>query len=113
MERKEYNGWTNYETWAVALWWDNERGSQRLQQEMAAEFVTAPKSTEEDAISARRVDLCRFAEWIKETTEENAPDLGASLYSDLLGAALSEVNWYEIAENWADEFPEEEEAANG
>jgi len=28
------------------------------------------------------------------------PDLGASLASDLLGAALSEVNWREIAESW-------------
>ena len=22
-----YNGWTNYETWNVALWIDNERGT--------------------------------------------------------------------------------------
>ena len=22
-----YNGWTNYETWAVKLWMDNEEGS--------------------------------------------------------------------------------------
>ena len=23
----EYNGWTNYATWNVALWLDNEQGS--------------------------------------------------------------------------------------
>ena len=26
---KTYNGWTNYETWAVGLWIDNEQGSYR------------------------------------------------------------------------------------
>ena len=39
MQTKQYNGWTNYETWNVKLW----------------------------------------------------------IWADLLGAALSEVNWYEIA----------------
>ena len=27
---KTYNGWSTYETWAVALWLDNERSSYRL-----------------------------------------------------------------------------------
>jgi hypothetical protein len=26
---KKYNGWTNYETWNVALWLDNEQSSER------------------------------------------------------------------------------------
>ena len=25
MEKKEYNGWSNYETWQCALWLDNDR----------------------------------------------------------------------------------------
>ena len=30
--------------------------------------------------------------------EERAPELKPSMYSDLLNAALSNVDWYEIAE---------------
>ena len=30
------------------------------------------------------------------------------MFADLLGAALSEVNWYEIAENWYNEAHVEE-----
>jgi hypothetical protein len=26
-ETKGYNGWSNYETWAFALWMDNDPGS--------------------------------------------------------------------------------------
>ena len=38
----------------------------------------------------------------------------AGLYTDLLNAALSEVNWREIAENWLeDEDLAEEEAEAG
>ena len=27
---ERYNGWTNYETWLVNLWMDNEQGSQEF-----------------------------------------------------------------------------------
>jgi hypothetical protein len=33
-------------------------------------------------------------------TDELAPDLGASFAADLLGYALGEVDWYEIATSW-------------
>ena len=41
-----------------------------------------------------RFDL---ADKLKDQVGESMPDLGASLAADLLGAALSEVNWNEIA----------------
>lgn len=99
MSDKKYNGWTNYETWAVALWIDNEEGSYH----------------ERRGICRRAKDSCDAARALKAWVEEQAPDLGASLFSDLLGAALSEVDWYEIAEAWyqeehEDDEPEEEEA---
>ncbi|NER31140.1 MAG: hypothetical protein F6J89_26845 [Symploca sp. SIO1C4] len=30
-----YNGWTNYETWAVALWIDNDYGSHQYRKELS------------------------------------------------------------------------------
>jgi hypothetical protein len=39
-----------------------------------------------------------LASQLKDQFEENAPEL-SGCYADLLNAALSEVNWHEIAEN--------------
>lgn len=82
-----YNSWTNYETWAVALWIDNEQGSYQEARSMARQ--------------AR--DKYSLADSLKEWIGECAPEIEATLYSDLLNAALSEVDWTEIAEHYADE----------
>lgn len=39
MNTKEYNGWTNYETWLVKLWQDNDQGDQEYWQKQAEECV--------------------------------------------------------------------------
>jgi thioredoxin-related protein len=84
---KTYNGWTNYETWLVKLWLDNDEGSCRYCEELAKQAKNA-------------YDL---SNQLKDMIEEDAPDLGANMYSDLLTAAISEVNWYEIAEHYMEE----------
>ena len=33
-EDREYNGWTNWDTWAFALWVDNEESSYRARREL-------------------------------------------------------------------------------
>ena len=40
-EERKYNGWTNYETWATALWLDNERESYDYWREQAREHRKA------------------------------------------------------------------------
>lgn len=50
-----------------------------------------------------------LSDHVKEQINEAAPDLGASCFADLLSAALSEVNWYEIAESLIEDNVEEEE----
>jgi hypothetical protein len=84
-----YQGYTNYETWAVALWVDNDEGLYR-----ARRALLAGMSTVEDHEKANA---------LKEWVEEMMPDVGATLWADLLGGALSEVNWIELARNWAEE----------
>ncbi len=93
MSERKYNGWANYETWNVALWIDNEPGSYEERCRMARR-------------AASPADL---AGYLKAWVEEMAPDLGASMFSDLLSAALSEVDWYEIATAWYDEAHEDDE----
>lgn len=100
MKDHTYNGWRNYETWNVALWMDNEEGSQTYWHEKAVEVFDSaiaekPFSKEERA----KLDL---SEIIKGEFEEEMPDLGASTYADLLNAAMSEVDWYEIASHLID-----------
>ena len=90
-----YQGWKNYETWAVGLWIDNEQSTQEMMSEWArkASLGKNPRAV--------------LADQIKELVEENAPDLGATLYSDLLTAAISEVDWFELAKNYLDEVVED------
>lgn len=96
METKKYNGWTNYETWVTKLWLDNEQGTYELQKEMLAQAQNTPKNevwTREETTKFTLADL------LKEYIEEFNPLVkSASMYSDLMGAAISEINFDEIAE---------------
>lgn len=48
-----------------------------------------------------------FATYLKEQIAEEHPlSTKSSLYADLLNAALSEVNWREIAEHYIEEIAE-------
>ncbi len=91
-----HNGWSNYETWNVALWLGNERGSY----------------DDMNDIIRRHPDDYKAGQALKGYVEEMAPDLGASMFSDLLNAALSEVDWAEIAQNNREEDEEEEESVS-
>lgn len=79
-----YNGWTNYETWCVNLWLTNDE---------VTEPMLRMLSQMHDVSVGYRAD--RIEEWVKD----DRPVQDASLYSDMLGAALDAVNWREIVEN--------------
>ena len=88
---EKYNGYSNYETWAVCRWLDNDEGSQEYLSELVKDILTENNLNMEIA----RRDL---AEAIKALVYDSMPVIPNSLYSDLLDASLSEVNWYEIVE---------------
>lgn len=100
-KKENYNGWTNYETWNVKLWIDNDQASQEFWNEQARgilEGADADKyfTKEENAVNALREEL-------KDAFEEQAEEMlrsanaSASWMADLMHASLSEVNWQEIA----------------
>lgn len=100
-----YNGWTNYETWNVKLWIDNEEPSYRYWKEVAS---TAWEDAEPDRIftkseAARRVLATQLEDEISEIPDNINDAIGGTMYDDLLGAALSDVRWDEIANSLLEE----------
>ncbi len=103
MNDKKYNGWSNYETWVVNLWIDNEESSQSHWRDMAAEaYANAlPGSYDWETRYEQAVHVLSL--WLKSAHEENNPTQGSDVYADLLNSAMCEVNWYEIAEHMIDD----------
>jgi len=96
-----YNGWGNYETWCVGLWIDNEEPAYRYRQRLvkAARHEAADQADAQFPRSARGI----LADMLKEWIEADAPELPASMFSDLLNAALGEVDWHELAASYLEE----------
>lgn len=107
----EYNGWTNYETWCVNLWMDNEHGQQDYWADEARQQYA--DAVAEGCMTRRDMAALALADRIKEEHQNAAADSLAAArmdvgpLADLLRAALSEVNWQEIARNWIDSYCEE------
>jgi len=116
-----YNGWANYETWAVNLWIGNEESSYRYWQDVAQEayqdagdgLSAYAKFTGREIFSREERAALALADQLKEDHEEQAQERTgeASVFTDLLNGALSEVNWREIATSLMEEV--EKEATDG
>lgn len=83
-----YNGWSNYPTWAVALWLDNDPGTY----EESRAIVRGASGLQIHADDALR-------EYVREMVELDE----ASLRADLLGFALDSVDWREITDALLDD----------
>ena len=92
-ETRKYNGYTNYETWLVKLWMDNSEGDYHYWLEAAREH------------DGNTYDLSCYLK--DQYTDEMLPQL-QGVYLDLLTGALSEVNWYEIAEHLIEDAKDED-----
>ena len=110
MTHNEYNGWTNYETWAVALWLDNEEGSQRFWHDRAHELADELRETTSayarftgrEIFTLKERVTQKLADELKDSHEEGNPLPDSGVFTDLLNAALSEVNWQEIAQHYTE-----------
>lgn len=114
---KTYNGWANYETWSVALIVDNERGLYEERRERARYAWDVASDTDHPTFTRSENARYSFAdalkEWVTDNTqarvegygddERGSPDDFSMLAQQLIGAALSEVDWDEIADNWLNE----------
>lgn len=94
----KYNGWTNYETWAVALWLFNDEGAYRYWYERTRALL----------LTEDRIDTLALAEELKSShediKEEELPS--GTVFADLLTTALERVNWEEIARSLIEHLEE-------
>ncbi len=84
-----YNGWTNYETWDVKLWLDNDYQTYSYVQDMIASL-----DMDEEYPALTLADALRDL-----VMEEMRPEADASMFEDILTAGLERVDWREIADN--------------
>lgn len=81
---QSYQGWSNYQTWCVSLWLNNDYSLYCQLQEIVQRYDQSQAD--------------ELAEAIKDFVEEIMPDL-EGLSADLMGFSLGKVNWQEIAES--------------
>jgi len=81
-DMEEYNGWTNYETWLVSLWLDNDQASCDALEALWAEPASDSQKAE------------RLEELVRELYEFEP----CGLVADFVNAAFRHVNWMEIVE---------------
>lgn len=102
MERKEYSGWSNYETWNYALWLNNDQGSQDYWTERSREALSDEGGDRDDAAGV-------VADLMEAEADEMAEALGATGFlGDILTAAVREINFREVAEAFVSEVADDE-----
>jgi hypothetical protein len=104
-----YNGWSNYPTWAVNLWLQNDEPLYRETLRRVGEAISRADDNEDEHPYWTKEEGRRYstADVLKEWVEEDlAPDLGATFGADLLGYALDCVDWDEIADAWLEDASE-------
>ena len=129
-ENKGYNGFSNYPTWNVALWIGNEEPLHRewecdrpadlyreAVRDQLEEFTFEPgenPTTKINREEAKSDIVHTLATELKDHFTGLADDMlaeagqGSSFFADLLGYAMGEVNWHEIATNYVSEIDFEE-----
>lgn len=81
----KYNGWTNWETWNLKLWLDNEE----------------PVYNQVLLLANTYPDQMDFIERLKEFVESIwFPELPAGPMADAVNSYLCTVDWYEITESY-------------
>ena len=112
MQTGTYNGWTNYETWVVNLWMDNEEGLHDFWVNKAR-HVYNHEAKQQRHFSKMEDAVCIMAHQLKDSHEEVMNDmlesrnLTSSVWSDLLGGALAAANWHEIARHLLENVEDE------
>jgi hypothetical protein len=91
-DAKTYNGWTNWETWQINLWLDNEESSYRDKQRFLRKVADWLDYKPDDYVENEII--C----YVNEAFPEGTPDMDPG---DML-----KVDWSEIVESFKREAKE-------
>jgi hypothetical protein len=96
---EKHQGYTNYNTFVVHMELHNDGDTYNYWRERAQECKEAAANPEE-TLPANYL----LADLLKESIQDNSPLADtATVYTSLLDAAISEVNWLELAQEFFDE----------
>ncbi len=92
---REYNGWSNKQTWAVKLWIDNDgyAGGGDAVMEQAKQILAESENGVDEAVHELQL-------WLENAIDEDLVSSGVKttgLFGDLLTDALQTVSYGEIA----------------
>jgi len=99
-----YNGYSNYETWAVQLWIDNNESSSAYWRRLAEE-VYNHQASEQVHFSKVEDATCILTEKLRDSYNNGMEVLlsdgnaTGTVWADLLNASVCAVNFGEIAKN--------------
>ena len=82
MDNDKYNGYTNYATWNICLWIDNDEADQEYWKDVA-----------------NGKDRHELASVLEDYFKDNIPDEVMGPHRDILLNALGNVDWVEVADN--------------
>jgi len=99
-----YNGYSNYETWAVQLWIDNTESSSAFWRRLAEEIYNH-KAAEQTYFSRTEDAACILADKLRDSYNNqmemvlSEANVIGTVWADLLNASVCAVNFDEIAKN--------------
>ena len=106
MQEQKYNGWTNRETWALALWIDNDYSLQETANEYARSEIQGHEEGEEINPYYLGESLKNYIEEDLLTFENVSQNKNLWIMLTDIGS-LYRVNWKEIAEHYLTQAKEE------
>ena len=107
-----YNGWSNYETWVVDLWMDNERSQQDYWLEEARQCLDETRESPWGNLTRSDMAAIHLADRIQGAHEDASTEMlcqsqcKTGPLADLLQGALDAVDWGEIARAWIEKMGE-------
>ena len=98
-----YNDWPNRETWLVDLWLTNDQGTYNALEELVSGIE--PDVTEFGTISREHRIADALVGFVDDLIAPPDADVEYGLAVDLITTALGRVDWRELADNYAEDFP--------
>lgn len=117
MSDRSYNGWTNYETWLLNIWADENgwmsvwiEDAKNIFDEADAEYITRPDGNTYQLFSKEKVAKSDIIDYLKDYIDSEVMDMDTNttprlsdgnhgFLVDILKAAIDRIDLAEIADH--------------